>query len=72
MKHFNKKGININFSLGNKAQELSFNTTCWSYLCKLIKPITQNLAENEYFKFKWMGTTVVFWRINNTIYKEMI
>lgn len=71
-KKFNKKGLQINFDLGNKAQELSFNTTSWSYLCKLVKPISQNLSENEYFKFKWNGCTVVFWRVNNQINKEII
>lgn len=66
---FNKKGFQIRFELGNKAQELAYSTDCWSYLCKIVKPIAQNLSEKEYFKIKWYGNTVVFWRINGVIKK---
>lgn len=44
MVKFNKKGFQIRFDLGNKAQELGYNTDCWSSLCKKVKPIAQNLA----------------------------
>ena len=72
MIQFNKKGFQIRFDLGNKSQELGYNTDCWSSLCKKVKSIAQNLAKGEYLKFKWSGNTVVFWRTNDSIYKTMI
>lgn len=62
---FNKKDFRIRTDLVHKAnaiRELTPSTT------KRLSELAFSLANHEYFKVKINGTTITYWRINDSIY----